>query len=280
MVLSQNGPAREYDSSAIPTERPLAEFTTLCDPGRTDVVAIPDEVLLANLEADRRTKASLGISGRLNRNDNSGTITRFGWKAQVPSLQIFAGEAYHVEQGVSSAVFPQERDGTSGCVFNPIPDGRVDSEIGDVDDITLFSVFMRFQAPPETGPASSSATAGFEVFRSGGCALCHTPTLRTGYSNMDPVRNKPVEPFRFSDPADGPGFADQSSRSINQERALGDEFRTEPLWGLGKRILFPHDGRPSNLIDAIEAHASEGNQQFPASEANAVIRHLTGYSRS
>jgi CxxC motif-containing protein (DUF1111 family) len=53
---------------------------------------------------------------------------------------------------------------------------------------------------------------------------------------------------------------------INQGMATSDEFRTAPLWGVGQRLFFLHDGRTSDLLDAINQHASEG------SEANQVVR--------
>jgi len=59
----------------------------------------------------------------------------------------------------------------------------------------------------------------------------------------------------------GSGLTDD----IVQGAAGPDEFRTAPLWGLGKRIFFLHDGRTSDLLQAISAHSSSG------SEANAVI---------
>jgi CxxC motif-containing protein (DUF1111 family) len=65
----------------------------------------------------------------------------------------------------------------------------------------------------------------------------------------------------------GPGLADD----IIQGEAGGDEFRTAPLWGLGQRIFFLHDGRTSDLLVAIRAHKSAGSNRFQASEANAVI---------
>jgi CxxC motif-containing protein (DUF1111 family) len=65
----------------------------------------------------------------------------------------------------------------------------------------------------------------------------------------------------------GPGLADD----ILQGEALGDEFRTAPLWGLGQRIFFLHDGRTSDLIEAIQEHRSRANRKFRPSEANAVI---------
>ncbi len=47
--------------------------------------------------------------------------------------------------------------------------------------------------------------------------------------------------------------------------AKGNQFRTAPLWGLGQRLFFLHDGRTTDLIQAIQAHSSTG------SEANKVI---------
>jgi CxxC motif-containing protein (DUF1111 family) len=55
---------------------------------------------------------------------------------------------------------------------------------------------------------------------------------------------------------------------ITQGNANGQEFRTAPLWGVGQRIFFLHDGRTGDLREAILAHAS------PQSEANAVINNF------
>ena len=59
----------------------------------------------------------------------------------------------------------------------------------------------------------------------------------------------------------GTGLADD----IVQGEAGPDEFRTAPLWGLGQRIFFLHDGRTKDLLEAIDEHKS------PGSEANRVI---------
>ena len=53
---------------------------------------------------------------------------------------------------------------------------------------------------------------------------------------------------------------------VSQGGAAGDEFRTAPLWGLGQRVFFMHDGRSNELIDAINQHEGRG------SEANGVIQ--------
>jgi CxxC motif-containing protein (DUF1111 family) len=76
----------------------------------------------------------------------------------------------------------------------------------------------------------------------------------------------------------GHGLAD----NVTQGLAQGDMFRTTPLWGIGKRIFFLHDGRTHDLLAAIKAHASapgdSGGYAYPASEANAVIHKFNALS--
>jgi len=92
--------------------------------------------------------------------------------------------------------------------------------------------------------------------------------LTTGSSSIAALSNVPAN--LFSDLLlhhMGPGLAD----GINQGQAQGDEFRTAPLWGLGQRIFFLHDGRTQNLIKAIQQHSSGGDRRYQDSEANAAI---------
>src|SRR5205807_9441193 len=101
-----------------------------------------------------------------------------------------------------------------------------------------------------------------------GCGMCHTPSLQTGGSSVAALATKHVN--LYSDVlvhAMGSGLADR----IVQGNAQGDEFRTAPLWGLGQRIFFLHDGRTTDLLQAIQAHMSAGDSTFGPSEANAVI---------
>jgi len=62
--------------------------------------------------------------------------------------------------------------------------------------------------------------------------------------------------------------------NIQQGNAGGDQFRTAPLWGLGQRLFFLHDGRTSDLMQAIGYHSSSG------SEANTVILNFNALSVS
>lgn len=237
---------------------------------------IPDQTLINNVNASPNTKASFGISGRLNRNGNDGTISRFGWKAQNESLLLFSGEAYNVEMGISNELFQVERDENATCQFASHPNDvtNVDGPLptDTISAVEKFAFFMRFLAPPApsaTSPGGSASIGrGRNLFAALGCSLCHTPTLRTGTSTVAALSNKDAN--LYSDlalHAMGPGLAD----NILQGGARGDEFRTAPLWGLGQRIFFLHDGRTSDLRAAIAAHRSSGNSQFGPSEANTSV---------
>ncbi len=242
------------------------------------IEAITDETILANMQANASLKQQLGISGHTNNSGNDSSVTRFGWKAQNKSLEVFSGEAYNVEVGVTNEMFPNERgDPPASCLLNPTPENATNfTQSGDQipSDIVEFSTFMRFLAPPtpsSTGipgnPPASSIQNGRALFSQIHCDTCHTTSLTTGASNFTPGLSKQT-PALFSDLLVhnmGSGLAD----NISQGNAGPDEFRTAPLWGLGQRIFFLHDGRsgPSNggLMNAIQQHSSNG------SEANTVI---------
>jgi CxxC motif-containing protein (DUF1111 family) len=261
------------------------------------IEAIPDSAILANQQANSSAKTSLGISGHanailsgnVNRSANDGTITRFGWKAQNKSLLMFAGEAYNVEMGISNQLFPQERDETPGCVFTATPNDTVNfttapaagaaANTAVLSDIEAFADFMRMLAPPAPAPETPSTARGRALFAQIGCVHCHTPSLTTGAmiasgSSKVPsaaLSNQPVN--LFSDILVhhmGTGLAD----GITQGGAGPDEFRTAPLWGVGQRVFFLHDGRTSNLVDAIKFHKS------PGSEANKVVERFNRLSSS
>ena len=244
------------------------------------VEATPDSTLQANLAANRRIKSQLGIGGTLNSSGNDGTVTRFGWKAQNKSLMVFAGEAYNVEQGVSNEAFGNERAAVAGCVYNGSPEDatKMDdngSPTGTAaalsSDLVNFAGFMRLSAPPTPADMSASARNGANLFGSVGCALCHSSTLTTGMSKFTGMSNVTYHPFSdFALHHMGSRLSD----GINQGAAGPDQFRTAPLWGIGQRVFFLHDGRTSDLLQAIQAHASNG------SEANNVIRRFNSLNRS
>jgi CxxC motif-containing protein (DUF1111 family) len=135
-------------------------------------------------------------------------------------------------------------------------------------------MFSRFLAPPApsaagipNNPSAHSIQNGEAMFSAVGCTMCHTPSLQiAGSSFTAALSNQPAN--LYSDLLVhnmGSGLAD----NVSQGAAAGDEFRTAPLWGVGQRVFFLHDGRsgPANggLVNAIQQHSSQG------SEASKVI---------
>jgi CxxC motif-containing protein (DUF1111 family) len=232
---------------------------------------------MANMLENAALKQFLGLSGHPNRNGHDGTITRLGWKAQNKSLEIFAGEAYNVEMGVTNELFQTERPSPgeglpSSCLFNPTPEDTTHFVPGTPSaqvpsDVTQFAVFMRLLAPPTpstTNPGgAASIVRGRLLFAGVGCNLCHTPKLKTARSSVTAGLSR-IDANLFSDllvHRMGQKLAD----GVSQGNAGLDEVRRAPLWGLGPRIFFLHDGRTTDLLEAIRQHASSG------SEANGVI---------
>jgi CxxC motif-containing protein (DUF1111 family) len=267
---------------------PLATF------GDGLVENLDDSTLLGNQSANLNN--SFGVAGSFNHNGNDGTIARFGWKAQNKSLELFSGEAYNVEQGVSNEVFTQDRplpeedqQGTglpANCLnlstlgypedstnFTATPGADQFATNASVpSDVVQFSMFMRFLAAPSPGgvvmngqPVSGDTIShGAQLFSSIGCATCHNSVINSTQpsSFTKSLSNQPVNAFSdFEIHHMGTGLAD----NVSQGGAGGDQFKTAPLWGLGQRIFLLHDGRTSNLSEAIAQHASQG------SEANAVV---------
>jgi CxxC motif-containing protein (DUF1111 family) len=228
-----------------------------------------DHVFKANLAANRDRKSDLGIAGRFNLSGNDGTISKFGWKAQNKSLNLFAGEAYNVEMGVTNDVMTNERNAVKGCVFNPTPEDSHAAATNGISDIDAFVDAMRLSAPPIPAASTKETQEGQEVFNRLGCVLCHSDTLRTSsslFTGMSYVTYHPFSDFALHHM--GTGLADGVSQGV----AGSDEFRTAPLWGVGQRLFFLHDGRTADLLNAIQQHSS------PGSEANAVIRKFNGLS--
>ncbi|HXZ53972.1 MAG TPA: di-heme oxidoredictase family protein [Burkholderiales bacterium] len=250
---------------------------------------IPDAAIAANQVANATQKTSLGIrgranfqlngrtiSGQTNNNGNDGTIARFGWKAQNKSLQMFSGEAYNVEMGITNDLFNTEREEEASCQFASTPNDTQNMDAATspdgTSDMVKFAIFMRLLAPPapstNTPGGATSIANGRRVFTSVGCALCHTPSFTTGRSSIAALSMRPVNLFSDLLIHDmGPGLAD----GVSQGQAGPTEFRTAPLWGLGQRIYFLHDGRTTDLVQAIQQHRSGSTTTNNASEANGVV---------
>lgn len=182
----------------------------------------------------------------------SSTVGKFGWKAQVPSLRQFAGDALLNEIGITNPGFPDELCPQGDCpalAFNPRP--LLNDDGTDVDALTDF---MTMLAAPPRGTITRDVTAGELIFAEIGCANCHWPTILTGPSAvaaLDRVAFHPYSDFLLHDMGSlGDG--------IDQGQASGREMRTTPLWGLRSANRFLHDGSAPTITDAILRHDGQG----------------------
>jgi CxxC motif-containing protein (DUF1111 family) len=139
---------------------------------------------------------------------------------------------------------------------------RMNAQPSQCDAVTLlttnpYGTLGPAQCPPFNASVTSPVLAGQSLFNNNsqtGCALCHSPTLVSGLSQNSGLSNQTFHPYSdFAIHNMGPttnGLAD----GINQGAATSEFFRTAPLWGLGQRIFFLHDGRAHDLATAIADH--------------------------
>lgn len=223
------------------------------------VEATPDATFVALAAAQ-----PVGIRGHAalvpNLLTNTNTVGKFGWKAQVPTLFQFSGDAYLNEMGITNPMFPNEQVPRGNPAFippcdgNPVEPGSTEDDGGDVQ---AFTDFMTALAPPPAPVISGQAHSGQTIFSAIGCAGCHVPDLTSGQNDVAALSNQTYHPY--------------SDFLVHDMGSLGDgipgngdvgrfEMRTAPLWGL--HFVDPtnllHDGRATSVADAIQRHDGQG----------------------
>ena len=260
----------DFASAAAANNLIFRQTTPTFGLGLVEIIQNSD--ILANMNANLATKQALGISGHPSIAAD-GSISRFGWKAQLRSLIQFSGDAYNIEEGITNELSMGEVNATPGCANNPLPEDKTNfgkkfaphDFDADPDDL---SNFMRFLQPPTQYPQTQQTINGQNQFNVIGCVLCHTTSFTTPVSSIPVLSN--VKTNLFSDLLVhhmGSCLADK----IVQGNVQGDEFRTAPLWGAAQRIFFMHDGGSPDIVQAIERHFCPADGTYPASEANAVV---------
>ncbi len=251
--------------------------------GDGEIEIIKNSDIISNQNANLTVKQTLGITGHPNFSGNDGSIQRFGWKAQIRSVHIFAAQQYNVEMGVTNETFQNETDDSdTTCLTNPAPESGTNFTPG----IPFMSFpggperageYITFLAGPTPAPSSSSIKNGSTQFTNAGCIYCHTQQWTTPPSSLGGNITGQKRINVYSDLLVhhmGPNLAD----GITQGGAGPDEFRTAPLWGIGQRVFFLHDGRTSDIVQAIEQHSSSANSKYPASEANTSVTNFNNLS--
>lgn len=222
-----------------------------------------DESTLLALE-DPNDVDGDGISGHVNHvwdaAANAVAIGRFGWKAGQPDLRAQSAGAFLGDMGLTTAEHPTENcpPGQTLCAAAPTG-GAPEVDPSLMDRVALYS---RTLAPPiRAGYRDHQVLQGREVFRDMGCPSCHVERFTTGNSaNLPELSGQDIRPFTDLLLHDmGPGLADNRP----EFEATGTEWRTSPLWGLGRQqevnghMFLLHDGRARGVAEAILWHDGE-----------------------
>ncbi len=223
--------------------------------------AVPEDVVRAGADPDDRDGD--GISGRPNTvwDARTGTeaLGRFGWKANVASVEQQAAGAFLGDIGITSSLHPDQNCTTIQVACAAALDGgRPELSDERLGTVTLYN--RTLSVPAMRDIDNHEVRAGAELFENIGCASCHTQTMRTGPSDVATLANQTIHPYTDLLLHDmGEGLADGRA----DFDATGNEWRTPPLWGLGliddvngHRFLL-HDGRARTIAEAILWHGGE-----------------------
>jgi CxxC motif-containing protein (DUF1111 family) len=268
----------DFNTAAAQNNLALRQVIPTYGDGLIEVVRNSD--IVANMNANLSQKSKLGITGHPNYSGNDGSIQRFGWKAQIRSTLLMAAQQMNVEMGVTNETFPNEIDQTPGCVLNPVPETVTNFTPGILteffpDDRARVEYFTQWLSAPTPAQSNSSISNGKTQFTIVGCVYCHTTSFKTPATSRPGLGNITIN--LYSDLLVhhmGPGLAD----GLPQGQAGPDEFRTAPLWGIGQRLWFMHDGRTNNIVTAVEDHLSSANGTYPASEASQAVTNFNNLS--
>jgi CxxC motif-containing protein (DUF1111 family) len=261
-LISGGGSLLQTDgtgANGCPTGETLPPNTTIVAGRKTTplfgaglIEAIPDDQL--RQLADRQPSVIKGRAHQVREAFSPQTrVGRFGHKAQVATLLQFSGDAYLNEMGITSPNFQRENCPNGDCSLLSRCDLTPEPE-DNGEGVAAFAAFMRLLAPPPRGRITADVEAGEEIFTRLGCAGCHVPTWTTGSSPVAALNGVTFHPYSDFLLHDMGGLGD----GIEQGRAGGTEMRTMPLWGLRVRRSFLHDGSAPTIVEAIQAHAGQG----------------------
>ena len=233
--------------------------------------SIPESVIFGL--ADEEDRNGDGISGRVNLvADENGILIpgRFGWKAGQASLVQQVARALSLDLGLGNPLLPSPfgdcTEAQSACLA--APDGNSlhhdNLEANETVLSLLLSYISGLPAPSQKSAEHPAVLRGQVLFNQTGCADCHLPEIAFEGSVLQPYSDLLLHDM-------GPGLADELREGI----AAGSEWRTPPLWGLGRlNGEYLHDGRADTLETAIFWHDGE------AAKAKREYERLTEAQRS
>jgi CxxC motif-containing protein (DUF1111 family) len=241
--------------------------------------AIPESDILA-----QAVDKGMGVFGQANMvPDENGVshVGRFGYKAQNATLLQQSGFAFVHEIGITNPLFLDEDPPQGGlippeCATAPEPND-------DGTQLVTMYHFLTYVAPL---PPQQGNTNGQTLFGTIGCALCHFPSYTTAarvtvlktwpnqFLFSKALSSQPVNLYSdllLHDMGTGAGSLQDQ---IPLGQASGTQFRTTPLWGLSQRTVYLHDGRTSDINQAIQWHSNG------TGEATTVLSNFNALSAS
>jgi CxxC motif-containing protein (DUF1111 family) len=223
--------------------------------------AIPESTLIGFTDENDTNKD--GISGRLNYvydiATNATKIGRFGWKANQPNVRQQVAGAFLGDMGITTSLFPNE-NAPFGVDLSMIPNGGT-PEISDVNFERVVLYSRTLAVPARRDYAEQNVLKGKKTFNTIGCTSCHIPKMQTGSTHpIVALRNQTIRPYTDLLLHDmGADLADNTP----DFKATGQEWRTQPLWGIGlietvnNHTNLMHDGRAKSVTEAILWHGGE-----------------------
>ena len=229
--------------------------------------AIPEADLVA--AADPEDADGDGISGRVNRvwdvSQNALRLGRFGWKAGQPTVLQQSAAALHDDLGITTSLFPDFcfNQGSACRAMsgtNATAGGASGVEMSDADFADQLFYNRTLAVPVARNVGDPAVVRGANTFVEVGCSSCHTPIQRSGDDEVAGLSNVTFHPYTDLLLHDmGPALADGRP----EFEATGSEWRTPPLWTIGRRSEvttyhnYLHDGRARTLEEAILWHGGE-----------------------
>jgi CxxC motif-containing protein (DUF1111 family) len=245
--------------------------------------------------ANAKHAAFPSVQGRVSRT-NDGRVGRFGWKAQIASLNDFVLTACAVELGLEVPGHHQAGD----------PLGYGDRVKGlDLSESECNALVLFVTSLPVPVKTWRTSPGGERLFESLGCAACHLPTL----GGVDGLYSDLLLHNMGNELQDTGGYGAFTRRSPGEETQgqLGPvaardhesagttkqpnnrpatgagrlEWRTPPLWGVGDSAPYLHDGRAQTLNSAILLHGGEAflsaakYRELPAVEKLHLLKFLS-----
>lgn len=220
------------------------------------IEAIPEEAVLALSDPEDRDND--GISGRPNyvvdKSTGLTTLGRFGFKASQPTLEQQNASAALNDMGITSPLLS--------------PEEATEISAEELEELTLYLALAG--VPKANDQNSPRVQFGYGLFKDIGCQSCHVPSYISQHP-LAPLDGQLIHPFTDLLLHDmGPELGDQ----VVEGEALGQEWRTTPLWGLGfaatvsqVKPLYLHDGRARTIEEAILWHGGEAESSRDAFKA-------------